>query len=157
MLVNKVTLGVLWRLFYSMESFMPTSPQSAFDSVLKSITSENIVLNPPGNSYEVECVLGSPVQGFQVGDRITGTVHAKALRVHKASGGGAFIEPVVGEPRIVAGRVLANNSDGAVLIRSAIPMLVELSDESDRATCVPGEFVNFHVASGVVFSPSDRS
>ena len=136
---------------------MSASPEfpSAFDSVLKSITSESIVLNPPGNSYEVECVIESPVQGVEVGDRITGTVHAKALRVHQASGGGAFIEPITGEPRIVAGRVLVNRENEPVLIRSAIPMLVELSDDADRSVCVPGEFVNFHVASGVIFRPSD--
>ena len=136
---------------------MTTSPEfsSAFDSVLKSISGESIVLNPPGNSYEVECVIESPVQGVEVGDRITGTVHAKALRVHKSGGGGAFIEPMTGEPRIVAGRVLANRAGSPILIRSAIPMLVELSDDADRTACVPGEFVNFHVASGVIFRPSD--
>ena len=132
---------------------MSASPE--FSSVLKSIASESIVLNPPGNSYEIECVIESPVQGVQAGDRIKGTVHAKALRVHKSSGGGAFIEPITGEPRIVAGRVLANGVDGPVLIRSAIPMLVELSDQADREICVLGEFVNFHVASGVIFRPSD--
>ena len=122
-----------------------------FDSVMKAITSESIVLNPPGNNYEIECVLESPVHDVEPGDRITGAVHASALRVHGAGGGGAFIEPVTGEPRIVAGRVLVNDGSGPILIRSAIPMLVELSDDADRAVCVPGEFVNFHVASGVVF------
>ena len=50
-----------------------------------------------------------------------------------AAGGGAFIEPMTGEPRIVAGRVLVNRQDEPVLIRSAIPMLVELSDDADRS------------------------
>ncbi|MCH2133597.1 MAG: hypothetical protein MK116_07590 [Phycisphaerales bacterium] len=122
-----------------------------FESILQASDSSSVVLAPPGNSYEVHLEVESPLTGAGLGDRISGTAHAHALRVHRATGGGAFIEPVVGQPRIVAGRVLSNDGAGTVLVRSAIPILVNVDDEADRAACVPGEFVNFHVESGARF------
>lgn len=128
-----------------------------FESILQSADASTVVLNPSGNNYQVHLALESPVRHVLPGERITGTAHARALRVHQAGGGGAFIEPVVGAPRIVAGRVIASRDDGMILIRSAIPLLVELDNEADRATCVPGAFVNFHVQSGATFRPAPAS
>ena len=125
------------------------SPDPVFEAVLQSNDASSVVLNPPGNNYQLHLALELPVCNVAPGARISGTAHAQALRVHRASGGGAFIEPVAGEPRIVAGRVLANKGNGTVLVRSAIPLLVEVSNETDQAACVPGEFVNFHVQSGM--------
>lgn len=132
-------------------------PDATFEAVLQSSDALTVVLNPPGNNYELHLSVDTPLKEVPVGDRITGTARARALRVHPAAGGGAFIEPVVGEPRIVAGRVIASLDDGMILVRSAIPLLVELEDEADRATCVLGAFVNFHVQSGATFQPSPES
>ncbi|MDG2423030.1 MAG: hypothetical protein P8M22_03530 [Phycisphaerales bacterium] len=132
-------------------------PDPNFEALLESTDSSGVVLNPPGNTYQLHLLTESPLAGVSIGDRVTGTARARALRVHRATGGGAFIEPVVGEPRIVAGRVLSTNEDGLILVRSAIPLLIELEDESDRESCVPGEFVNFHVQSGATFQPASAS
>lgn len=130
------------------------SPDPVFEAVLQSADASSVVLNPPGNNYEIHLAVDAPVHGVSPGARVSGTAHARALRVHQAGGGGAFIEPVVGEPRIVAGRILSNEGDGTVLVRSAIPLLVEVPDGADQSACIPGEFVNFHVQSGATFRQS---
>ncbi|MEE2906482.1 MAG: hypothetical protein VX527_01485 [Planctomycetota bacterium] len=132
-------------------------PDATFEAVLQSSDALTVVLNPPGNSYELHLSVDTPLKDVLVGDRIIGTARARALRVHPATGGGAFIEPIAGAPRIVAGRVISNDEHGMILVRSAIPLLVELEDETDRATCIPGAFINFHVQSGTTFQPSPES
>lgn len=125
-----------------------------FESIIKSIEEKSVLLNPPGNRYELRLHLDGPHAGMLGGDRITGTARARALKVHAARGGGAFIEPLEGEPRIVAGRVVGFEADGSVLVRSAIPLLVTVANPADLAKCKLGEFVNFHVESGMTFQPS---
>ena len=132
---------------------MSTGPTEHFEAVLESQEEEAVVLATTTNSDHLHLVVESEVSLGSPGDRISGTAHARALKVHQAGGGGAFIEPVSGQPRIVAGRVLRNNGSGEVLVRSAIPFVVTVRPGKDRDACVPGTFVNFHVESGVIFRP----
>ena len=129
-------------------------PAAQFESIVKSTDSESVVLNPPGNRYELDFKHEGTIDASMIGSRILGTAHAKALKVHQAAGGGAFIEPLEGEPRIVAGRVIKCD-EGGVLVRSAIPLVIEVEEASDLAKCKPGEFINFHVESGMTFRPID--
>lgn len=128
-------------------------PSVQFESIVKAADADSVVLNPPGNRYELHFSLDGTIDSNMVGNRIVGTAHAVALKVHQAVGGGAFIEPLEGEPRIVAGRVIGRDENGAVLVRSAIPLLVTVEEESDLARCKLGEFINFHVESGMTFQP----
>ena len=74
-------------------------------SMIRSIDEESIVLAPSGNSYELSLVPAGRVDA-EPGQRVTGRIEAEALKIHPAEGGGNFIEPIAGQPRIVAGRVL---------------------------------------------------
>ena len=92
--------------------------------------------------------------GASVGNRIKGTSQAKGRKMQSANGGGRFIEPVYGAPRIVAGVVLAVDDESrTVLVDVAIPMRVALSDNQDLNVCQVGELVNFYVESGTSFTP----
>ena len=124
-----------------------------FESIVKSMDSESVVLHPPGNRYELDFKHGGRIDSAMIGSRILGTAHAKALRVHQAAGGGAFIEPLQGEPRIVAGRVIKCDEDGCSLGRHSL--VIEVEEASDLDKCKPGEFINFHVESGMTFRPID--
>ncbi|MBG83744.1 MAG: hypothetical protein CMJ40_04255 [Phycisphaerae bacterium] len=130
------------------------TPSVQFESIVKAADSDSVVLHPPGNRYELHFSLEGSIDSKMVGNRIVGTAHATALKVHQAVGGGAFIEPLEGEPRIVAGRVIGRDEDGVVLVRSAIPLSVRVDQESDFDKCKLGEFINFHVESGMTFHPS---
>lgn len=93
-----------------------------------------------------------------VGKRIRGHASADAMRFHQASGGGRFIEPVVGEPRIVAGTVLhVDRAGGRVLIDCAMPIWIR-PEEADQDWSVFEEraLVTGYLRSGTVFTPRDE-
>ena len=98
----------------------------------------------PGTTYSIR------LQGTgTVGDRCEGFIEATAMKVHVASGGGRFIQPAHGEPRIVAGHVVAMDADGAgAVVRSVVPVHVRFEDPASAASIEVGDLVNFHVRSG---------
>ena len=116
---------------------------------------EHLVLAPSGNAYELTFVTrGTSSAG--VGDRISGHVEAEALTIHAADAGGRFIEPVQGQPRIVAGTIASiDAATSRVLLDSVVPMTLHVRAHSDLAQCVEGGFVNCHVESGAVFVIDD--
>ena len=114
-----------------------------------------LVLAPAGNAYELAFVAEGAVQA-EIGHRVSGHVEAIALAVHAAEAGGQFIEPVQGQPRIVAGRVVEiDAATSRVLVDSVVPITLTLLAHDDVAQCVEGGFVNCHVESGAVFVVGD--
>ena len=108
-----------------------------------------IALVPGGTSYR----LLLQATGVETGD-VRGTIEATALKVHPARAGGRFIEPVDGEPRIVAGHVRAvDEANGRMLVRSVVAMWITLPEDADTAALAEGGLVNFHVKSGATFVP----
>lgn len=109
------------------------------------------MLAPAGNAYELAFV-SSGVVHAEIGQRVSGHVEAIALAVHAAEAGGQFIEPVQGQPRIVAGRVAeVDTATGRVLVESVVPITLTIGTHDDLSHCVKGGFVNCHVESGAVF------
>ncbi|MHC5114281.1 MAG: hypothetical protein ACYTGP_07625 [Planctomycetota bacterium] len=138
---------------------MPTNvdDQAMARGVLESIDGERIVLKLPGTDYRVTLRVAESARGQlpAVGKRVRGTITGRALRIHPASGGGRFIEPVDGEPRIVAGSVLAIDADAhRVLVNVAVPMWLEMEPEQDFSVLHVGELVNCYVESGASFLPA---
>lgn len=129
--------------------------ESQARGVLEESGPGRVVLALPGTDYRVHLVPAGPI-ATPVGKRIKGTISGKALRIFKAGGGGKFIEPVIGEPRIVAGMVLAVDAPGhRILVDVATPMWLSLSDERQAAgQFAPGEMVNCYVQSGATFTPA---
>ena len=69
-------------------------------------------------------------------------------------GGGCFIEPVWGAPRIIAGTVCAVDTEKQrVLVDACVPMWVTAPMGQDVAAFHEGELVNFYVRSGTSFRP----
>lgn len=131
--------------------------QAITGGVIESVSDDMIVLKITGTDYQLHLVPTVPATeiGASEGKRIKGTIQAKALKIHPANGGGRFIEPGYGAPRIVAGVVLAvDNESRTVLVDVAIPMRVALSDDQDLNVCQVGELVNFYVESGTSFTPA---
>src|SRR5262245_29397375 len=93
--------------------------------VLQSLTDDLLVLAIPGTDYRLHLVPTVPAGEIDAsaGSKIKGQIQAKALRIHPARGGGRFIEPVWGAPRIVAGVVLAiDPANRRVCVDAAVPM-----------------------------------
>jgi hypothetical protein len=126
--------------------------------VLESVSEDTLVLLLPGTDYRIELVPAVPAARLSehVGKRVRGVVNANALRIHPAAGGGRFIEPIYGMPRIVAGDVVsADEPAGRVVVRSAIPMVLATLQGQDFSILTPGTLVNFYVQAGASFRPVD--
>jgi hypothetical protein len=122
--------------------------------VVESVDSDRLVLAIPQTDYQLHLVPTSPIT-TPVGKRIKGVIHAKALRLFATQGGGKFIEPVIGEPRIVAGMVLAVDAPNRrVLVDVAVPMWMTLDERQPKLEVSVGELVNCYVASGMTFTPA---
>jgi hypothetical protein len=127
-------------------------------AVLHAVSPGRIELALPHSDYVMH--LGLEVDPARIavapGKRIRGEVNAIAMRFHQAAGGGRFIEPVIGEPRIVAGTVLAvDRTAGRVLIDCAMPIWIR-PEQADQDWSVFQEraLVTGYLRSGMVFTPS---
>ncbi|MAA51628.1 MAG: hypothetical protein CMJ41_01025 [Phycisphaerae bacterium] len=122
-------------------------------SMIRSIDDQAIVLAPSSSSYELALVPLAPIEA-EPGQRIRGRIEAEALKIHPAVGGGIFIEPLSGQPRIVAGRVIeVDRDERRVLLKSVVPITLHLSRDLDLDQCAEGHFINCHVRSGATFTP----
>ena len=125
-------------------------------AVVDRVGDDHVVLRLPHTEYRLRFALAAPASAIDIsaGKRIRGTITGRALRIHPASAGGCFIEPVVGEPRIVAGRVVALDEPGRrVLVDAAVPMWLELEENQDPGLLRAAGLVNCHVMSGATFTP----
>ncbi len=125
--------------------------------VLERFAGDAIVISLPHTEYRLYLVPTVPAAAIPtpIGKRIKGTIHAKALRMFKAAGGGQFIEPLEGAPRIVAGRLLHIDASGRrVLVDVAAPMWMTLADDNEPSEFAPGDMVNCYVESGTRFTPA---
>jgi predicted RNA-binding protein len=126
--------------------------RSTTRTMVREVDADHIILAPAGNSYEIRLV---PTGHVEAGRRVLGRIEACALKVHPATGGGIFIEPIMGEPRIVAGRVIEVDAEASrVLVESVVPMTLTLSNDDDLQQCQEGGFINCHVESGATFTPA---
>ncbi|NBX35979.1 MAG: hypothetical protein EBR10_01975 [Planctomycetes bacterium] len=123
--------------------------------VLESLSGSKARLSVPRSNYEIELLMEGATADLEVGKRVRGVVHARALRMHQAAAGGTFIEPVQGAPRIVQGRVLATDTQSnCVLLHAGVPMWVRVPQGQAAADFVTGELLNFYVESGAALRRS---
>jgi hypothetical protein len=114
---------------------------------------EGFVISVPGTEYVLRLHLKGATS-VAPGKRISGVITGSAQKVHRASAGGEFIEPVEGHPRIVQGRVRESDPTGnRLLLQAVVPMWISLSADQSARSFLPGDIVNFYMESGVVFTP----
>jgi hypothetical protein len=134
-----------------------TQRRALTHGIVDSVEEDRIVLRLSHTDYQVHLKLTVPAQQVQemVGRRIRGTIEARALKMHPASGGGRFIEPTLGEPRIIAGMVLAvDESNHRVLVDVATPMWLTVAEGQDPRAFAAGGLVNCYLQSGATFTPA---
>lgn len=125
--------------------------------ILEAVSDDKIVISLPHTEYRLHLVPSVPVASITtpIGKRIKGTIHARALRIFKAAGGGQFIEPLEGSPRIVAGRVAQVDAGGRrLLVDMAAPVWMTMAEDNTPAEFAPGDMVNCYVQSGTRFTPA---
>ena len=121
--------------------------------VLESANGGEITISLPGTDYLLRFAQGGAT-AVHPGKRIKGRVQVKALHMHRAAAGGAFIEPMMGQPRIVQGVVRGvDPASNRLLVEVVVPMWVEPFDGQQATDFAAGDMVNFYVQSGAVFTP----
>jgi hypothetical protein len=125
--------------------------------VVESFAHGKLVLTVPGTKYKIHLVADEHADRLKesVGKRIKGRIHANALRLFKTSGGGGqFIEPIWGEPRIVAGLVeKVDQANRRILVNVVVPMWLMLEKGQPADMFAEGDMVNCYVQSGATLTP----
>lgn len=130
------------------------TPSRKARAVLDEATNDRVVLTFPNTNYRLHLkVLKAP--STPVGKRIHGTVRVGARRIDNVRTGGAYIEPVYGEPRRVQGDVLAiDTADQTITINAGpCPIVVKVGPLQKAEQFKPGDFVSFDALSGASFLP----
>lgn len=117
-------------------------------------------LDVPHTDYRLHLVLdGDLPAGTEPGDKLTGTIHAEALRVDVISAGGRYVEPSVGRPRRVQGTIVGGSSEGpsenTLFVKAgAATLACTLTDSRQTlADFHLHEMVSFDVKRGGSFRP----
>jgi hypothetical protein len=122
-----------------------------------------VVLGVHGTDYRLELTPAVAPADFpplrsERNRRIRGVISARALKMHQASAGGRFIEPVHGRPRIVQGTVYAVDAENdRLLMDVVVPMWVSVESAvtgQAASDFSQGDMLNFYVESDIGFSPS---
>ncbi len=105
----------------------------------------------PGTQYRLHLAVDADLD-TQTGRRIRGRIRGRALRMHRASAGGNFIEPLQGRPRIVQGIVLAvDPAANEVVLDLVVPVRIAMHADQNAGTFTTGDVVNFYMESGTRF------
>lgn len=119
-------------------------------------TDEMIVLDVPDTSYQLHLVVKSPIKA-EVDQRVEGRIYARAKRVDPIRSGGRYVEPVIGRPRRLQGRVLgADDAAGALLVDCGVPVIAILTTDQKTTDFPAGQMVTFDVERGATLEPVHR-
>ena len=114
-----------------------------------------IVLAIPNSDYRLHLVVHGEVCG-EIGRSLHGHIDVNANRIDVCEAGGQFIDPVMGRPRTIQGRVRAADAEHDVLIvQSKVPWRVHVKAPQKASDFEFGSLVRFFVDRGAEFTPSD--
>lgn len=117
-----------------------------------------VTLGIPKTEYRLDVATAAALPASALGRRSTGRLVGRALRLHPASAGGRFIEPVDGHPRIVQGSVLAvDAATRGILIDAVVPMWLRTADDQPLEQFALGAMVNCYVESGMRWVPIEST
>ena len=132
-----------------------TSTGPAFNAIVVSVDAAKLVLKLPRTNYQLH--LAAPPKGsdtFTPGQHVRGFIRGASLRMYAAQGGGKFIEPIWGEPRIITATVLnADETAREVIVDAAAVFVLKVPADQKFDILVPGALVNFYLKSGAQFVP----
>ncbi len=104
----------------------------------------------PNTSYQLSLVPIGEIRA-KVGARLIGVIRARARRVDEVRTGGRYVEPVVGRPRRVQGRIVKTEESG-IVVDAGVPIHCTLTDERQRPEQFEvGQLVSFDVHDGATF------
>lgn len=136
-----------------------TSTGSIVTGAIKEKSAEALVLKLLDGDYQLHLVIKPEAAAKlpEVGKRVSGQVYARARRVDVVTTGGRFIEPVMGRPRRVQGRVIGIDiAANTLTVRAACPMVCLLTANQKADSFAEGMMVSFDVERGATFEPESH-
>ena len=113
-----------------------------------------LVAGLPHTDYRLHLALAGAVDA-PVGRMVKGTIRAQARRIDVVSTGGAFVEPLFGQPRRLQGRVASvDNSGNTLTVACPLPVVVTPKAPQQARDFSDGQLVAFDVESGTSFDPA---
>lgn len=128
----------------------------------------HVRLSFANTSYVLHLLPVGPVKA-RPGEKVLGTIRARARRVDVVPSGGKYVEPVIGRPRRVQGRVVGRvvgrvagdsagggvgDGQGTIIVDAGVPMHCTLTDARQHAEdFAVGDLVSFDVLDGASFTP----
>jgi len=114
---------------------------------------KRIVLAIPNTDYRLHLVVNGEVSE-EIGRALHGMIDVCANRIDVCDAGGQFIDPVMGRPRTIQGRVRAADTENDVLIvQSKVPWRVHVKSPQKASDFEFGSLVRFFVDRGAEFTP----
>jgi len=133
----------------------PAAPSEA-RGVLEEASASRVVVSFAGTSYLMHL---EPERALNVspGKRVLGIIKGQARRIDVVRNGGQFVEPVMGRPRIVQGRVAevnpSANGPGTITVQAPMPIVLKVGVLQRAEQFKVGDLVNTHVLPGASFTP----
>ena len=119
------------------------------------LTDARLTLKLPGTHYRLELVPAGKKEGLSKGDTAHGVIRCQSQRIDIAATGGRFVEPCVGRPRRIQGRVIGGSAARNEIHVSAGAYLVVTPMSPQRAAdFTVGQLVMFDAHAGATFEPS---
>lgn len=113
-----------------------------------------VVIEFPNTNYELHLLPAAAIT-TQLGKRIVGEIHVAARRVDVVETGGKYVEPVIGRPRRVQGRVVAiDAATNTITVDAGMAVHLKLTDTRQQAEQFAlGSLVSCDVLDGATFTP----
>lgn len=140
----------------TLSSVPAASTPSEARGVLVEASASKVVVSFPASDYQLHLAPERPVTSA-VGKRVLGIIKGQARRIDALKSGGQFVEPVMGRPRIVQGRVVevntSANGPGTVTVACPMPIVLKVGELQRAEQFKVGDLVTTHVLPGATFTP----
>jgi hypothetical protein len=113
-----------------------TADIAAKGVILRSLGEGRVVFHPHHSNYEL--YLESPAT-FADGQHVRGVVRVRGRKVYTVPSGGGFVQPVLGTPRIIQGRVVTLDEREIVVKAGNAIFVVELPTGTDTIDLHAGD------------------
>ncbi len=132
-----------------------TAPETLARGVLIESVPGRLVLGIPGTEYQLHLTPTGPIS-IPVGRRVSGTITLNARRIDLCTTGGNAIDPLMGPPRNIVGRVVAHDpASNVLIIHARVPMRVRVRPPQTSQAFPVGSLVTFAAEPGAAFAPSE--
>jgi hypothetical protein len=134
---------------------MPIAVSDIARVSIEGVCENRVTVGVARTNYRIDLVDASRGAASKAtpGRPINSIIRARALKMHRSTAGGTFIEPVEGSPRIVQGRILATDTArNEALVHAVVPMWIEVPAGQCASDFATGDLVNFYVESGATLT-----